>query len=160
MNDSLSDAAITIRIQADDFDINTEQQNLCNLTRSVGAIVSFTGLVRDINDSLSVSSMELEHYPGMTERTIKEIVEQAGQRWSLLGATVIHRIGVLAPTDQIVLVSVSSLHRGEAFQACEYIMDFLKTNAPFWKKEKTSVGERWVDARTTDKNAEQRWRQS
>ncbi len=159
MNKSLPNSAITIRVQAADFDVNAEQKNLRELTRSVGAIVSFVGLVRDINDAVSVSSMELEHYPGMTERTIKDIADKANQRWSLLGITVIHRIGALAPTDQIVLVAVSSLHRGDAFQACEYIMDFLKTNAPFWKKEKTSEGERWVDARVTDKKAEQRWHQ-
>jgi molybdopterin synthase catalytic subunit len=146
-----------VTVQSADFDVSNELQALRQQSKSVGAIASFVGVVRDNNDAQSVAVMELEHYPGMTERTIHEIIEQAAERWQLTGARVIHRIGKLVPGDQIVLVAVSSLHRGEAFQACEFIMDFLKTRAPFWKKELTAEGERWVDARSSDNDALQRW---
>jgi molybdopterin synthase catalytic subunit len=146
-----------VLVQHEDFDVSAQLALLREGDNKVGAIASFVGLVRDINDGLGVSSLELEHYPGMTERSIEKIVLQAAERWALLGATVIHRIGRLSPADQIVLVAVSSLHRGESFAACEFIMDYLKTQAPFWKKELTSSGERWVDARTSDQTAAKRW---
>ncbi len=146
-----------VLVQQEDFDLSSELALLRQDNNQVGAIVSFVGLVRDINDGLGVSCLELEHYPGMTERCLKDIVLQAAERWTLLGATVIHRIGRLSPADQIVLVAVSSLHRGESFAACEFIMDYLKTRAPFWKKELTSSGERWVDARSSDHSATKRW---
>ena len=147
----------SIRVQSDDFDISSELEQLRSSSSQVGAIVTFVGVVRDLNEGSDIVSMELEHYPGMTERSIEKIVSQAAERWALLGATVIHRIGRLSPADQIVLVAVSSLHRGESFAACEFIMDYLKTQAPFWKKELTSSGERWVDARSSDQTAAKRW---
>jgi molybdopterin synthase catalytic subunit len=124
---------------------------------SVGAVASFIGLVRDRNDGLGVSAMELEHYPGMTERAIEAMIDEAHRRFDIRGARVIHRVGPLLPMDQIVLVAVSSSHRGTAFQACEFIMDYLKTQAPFWKKEQTPEGARWVDARVSDDAAAARW---
>ena len=149
--------SIRVCVQPEDFDVSTELARLREESRQVGAIATFVGAVRDINDNVEVATLELEHYPGMTEKSITEIIEQAQERWQLLGATVIHRIGKMLPTDQIVLVAVSSMHRGDAFQACEFIMDFLKTQAPFWKKELTPDGERWVDARATDQQARARW---
>ncbi|MCM8565879.1 molybdopterin synthase catalytic subunit MoaE [Thauera linaloolentis] len=125
--------------------------------RDVGAVASFVGLVRDANDGNGVSAMTLEHYPGMTEKALDEIVEQARQRWSLLRVRVIHRFGRLEPADRIVFVGVASAHRGDAFAACEFIMDYLKTRAPFWKCEETPVGARWVDARISDDSAAARW---
>jgi molybdopterin synthase catalytic subunit len=124
----------------------------------VGGIVTFVGTVRDLNDGADVAEMELEHYPGMTEQSIEAIVAQAKARWPIYGALVIHRIGPLKPTEQIVLVAVTSAHRGEAFAACEFIIDYLKTEAPFWKKEVTPDGARWVDARVSDDAALQKWR--
>jgi len=124
---------------------------------AVGAVASFVGLVRDRNDGAAVATMTLEHYPGMTEKAIAGIVEQAKGRWAIIDCTVIHRVGELQPTDQIVLVAVASAHRGEAFAACEFIMDYLKTQAPFWKKEATPEGARWVDARASDDAAAARW---
>ena len=126
----------------------------------IGAVASFLGLVRDLNDGASVSAMTLEHYPGMTEKALEAIVAEAKQRWNIYDALVIHRVGPLKPCDQIVLVAVSSAHRGEAFAACEFIMDYLKTRAPFWKKEDTPDGGRWVDARDSDDSAAARWRQA
>ena len=149
--------SIVVRVQTQDFNVADELLLLRQQSGQVGAIVNFVGVVRDINDNEDIATLELEHYPGMTEKTIAEIVGQAQQRWQLLGVTVIHRVGKLTPADQIVLVAVSSLHRGEAFQACEFIMDFLKTQAPFWKKELTAAGERWVDARAVDQQACKRW---
>lgn len=149
--------SVDIRVQADDFDVTAELAALRENNCQVGAVASFVGIVRDMNEGDSVASMELEHYPGMTEKSIATIVEEAAQRWSLLGATVIHRIGQLRPSDQIVLVAVASSHRGEAFAACEFVMDYLKTRAPFWKKELTPSGGRWVDARTSDDAAAKRW---
>jgi molybdopterin synthase catalytic subunit len=125
---------------------------------AIGGIASFVGVVRDVNDGDCVSEMALEHYPGMTEKSIGEIVQQARGRWNVIDALVIHRVGVLKPSDQIVLVIVASSHRGDAFAACEFIMDYLKTRAPFWKKEQTPEGARWVDARTSDDVAAERWR--
>lgn len=148
---------IYVAVQEDDFDVSSELQQMRELSTQVGAIASFVGVVRDINSQQTIASLELEHYPGMTQASIREIIQEAGERWPLLAARVIHRIGKLAPTEQIVLVAVSSLHRGEAFAACEFIMDYLKTRAPFWKKELTAEGEHWVDARSTDHSAAQRW---
>ena len=148
---------MTIRIQEDDFDLSTEVAQLRADCPQIGAVVAFVGTVRDLNDGLHINTMALEHYPGMTEKSIAAIVAQAQARWPLAGATVIHRIGALAPMDQIVLVAVAAAHRGEAFAACEFIMDYLKTEAPFWKKEHTPDGARWVDARSTDDQALNKW---
>jgi molybdopterin synthase catalytic subunit len=126
----------------------------------VGAVAAFIGQVRDLNEGSEVSGMTLEHYPGMTEKALEGIVERAKGRWDIFDALVIHRIGALKPLDQIVLVVVTGAHRGEAFAACEYIMDYLKTEAPFWKKEQTDAGERWVEARASDDDAKQRWSES
>ena len=147
----------TVRVQAQDFDLSTEIAALRSGDARVGAIVSFVGTVRDMNEGASVAEMELEHYAGMTEQSIEKIVEQAGARWPLYGATVIHRVGPLKPMEQIVLVACSAAHRGEAFAACEFIIDYLKTEAPFWKKEQTPEGARWVDARATDDAALEKW---
>lgn len=147
----------TIRIQTEDFDLSTEIAQLRAGRPDVGAVVSFVGTVRDMNEGQSVSVMELEHYPGMTEKALEEIVQQARRRWDFIDALVIHRIGPMRALEQIVLVAVTSAHRGEAFAACEYIMDYLKTQAPFWKKETTPQGERWVDARVSDDEAMAKW---
>lgn len=146
-----------IRIQTEDFDLTREVAQLRAGDPGVGAVVAFIGTVRDMNDGSGVSEMELEHYPGMTEKALDEILVQARARWQLLDVLVIHRIGPLKPMDQIVLVAVTSAHRGEAFAACEFVMDYLKTQAPFWKKEHTAQGARWVDARTTDEQALTKW---
>lgn len=148
---------ITIRVQNEDFDVNVELANMRRLSKETGAIANFVGIVRDLNDGDSVATLHLEHYPGMTESSIRAIVEEACQRWALIGATVIHRIGKLEPSDPIVFVAVSGKHRSETFRACEFIMDYLKTRAPFWKKELTPRGERWVDARNSDLDAAKRW---
>ena len=148
---------MTVRIQEGDFDLNFELTAQRASDARVGAQVSFVGLVRDINDGAGVSEMALEHYPGMTEKALEEIVAEAKGRWNIYDALVIHRIGPLKPCDQIVLVAVSSAHRGEAFSACEFIMDYLKTRAPFWKREVTPEGARWVDAREADDSAAARW---
>ena len=148
----------TIRVQTDDFDIAAELALLRTGTNaSVGAVASFIGLVRDVNDGSGVSTLTLEHYPLMTEKALAGIVREAESRWRILGSTVIHRVGELKPTDQIVLVLVASAHRGDAFAACEFIMDYLKTQAPFWKKEQTPNGARWVEARDSDDAAASRW---
>lgn len=146
-----------ILVQHEDFDLGVEASALRRGNPKIGAIAAFTGLVRDINDGSGVSTLTLEHYPAMTQKTLIEIVEQAGARWDIIDCTVIHRVGELKPTDQIVLVLVASAHRGDAFESCEFIMDFLKTKAPFWKKESTPTGERWVDARQSDEAASSRW---
>ena len=146
-----------VRIQTEDFDLGAEVAALRAGDAGVGAVASFIGTVRDRNDGLGVSAMELEHYPGMTEKAIEAMVAAAFERFTIRGATVIHRVGLLRPLDQVVLVAVSSAHRGEAFQACEFLMDYLKTQAPFWKKETTPDGARWVDARVADDAALQRW---
>jgi molybdopterin synthase catalytic subunit len=148
---------MNIRIQTEDFDLGTEVAALRAGQPQVGAVVSFVGTVRDLNDGATVSQMELEHYPGMTEKALQQIMDQAQARWAFLDALVIHRIGPLQPLDQIVLVAVTAAHRGEAFAACEFIMDYLKTEAPFWKKEQTPDGARWVDARSTDTAALGKW---
>jgi molybdopterin synthase catalytic subunit len=149
---------MSVRVQTEDFDLSTEIARLRAGNSAVGAVVSFIGTVRDINDGSSVAAMELEHYPGMTEKALAAIVTEAQARWSIADALVIHRIGPLRPQDQIVLVAVAAAHRGVAFAACEFIMDYLKTEAPFWKKEHTPEGARWVDARSTDDAALDKWR--
>jgi molybdopterin synthase catalytic subunit len=147
----------SIRIQEEDFDISAEIAALRKGDPRVGAVVTFLGTVRDMNDGSQVKGMTLEHYPGMTEKSLEEIIAKAKARWDIYQTLVIHRVGLLQPEDQIVLVAVTSAHRGEAFAACEYIMDYLKTAAPFWKKEDTPEGARWVDARVTDEAAMARW---
>ena len=149
-----------IRIQENDFDLSAEIAALRKGDPRVGAAVSFLGTVRDMNDGSQVKGMTLEHYPGMTEKALQEILDQAKVRWDIYQTLVIHRVGPLLPEDQIVLVAVTSAHRGEAFYACEFIMDYLKTAAPFWKKEDTSEGARWVDARVVDEEALSKWRKS
>lgn len=147
----------TIRVQTADFDLSTELANIRRDNPRIGAVASFVGVVRDLNDGSSVSGMTLEHYPGMTEKALAEIAAEAASRWEVLGCTIIHRVGALKPLDQIVMVIVASGHRGDAFAACEFIMDYLKTRAPFWKKENTPEGERWVEARDSDDLAAERW---
>lgn len=146
-----------VRVQREDFDLGAEVDALRAGNAKVGAVAAFVGLVRDLNDGSGVSTLTLEHYPGMTEAALEEICAQARARWDLIDLLVIHRVGELAPLDQIVLVAVSSAHRGEAFAACEFVMDYLKTRAPFWKKERTPEGERWVEARSSDEEAAARW---
>jgi len=146
-----------VTIQTADFDLGAEVAALCAGDSAVGAVASFIGTVRDRNDGLGVSSMELEHYPGMTERAIEAMIDAAMQRFEVRAARVIHRVGLLQPLDQIMMVAVTSAHRGQAFQACEFLMDYLKTQAPFWKKEQTCDGARWVDARSSDDAAIARW---
>jgi molybdopterin synthase catalytic subunit len=146
-----------VSIQAEDFDLQQEVAVLRGGDARVGAVCCFIGTVRDRNDGSTVASMELEHYPGMTERAIEAMIDEAGQRFDILGARVIHRIGLLQPSDQIMMVAVVSAHRGQSFQACEFLMDYLKTQAPFWKKEETPDGARWVDARASDDAAMARW---
>jgi len=148
---------MSVRVQTEDFDVSQEMLVLRQKNPKVGAVASFVGVVRDLNDGDEVSTLTLEHYPGMTERSLEEIVSEAKSRWNIYDALIIHRVGTLLPLDQIVLVLVTSAHRGESFKACEFLMDYLKTRAPFWKKEQTSSGERWVDARTTDSVAAMRW---
>ncbi len=147
-----------VRVQTADFDVGRELEALTAGRTDVGAVASFVGLVRDANDGNAIRGMTLEHYPGMTEKSLEEICAQAHSRWDLLASLVIHRVGPLEPGDRIVLVGVASAHRGEAFAACEFIMDYLKTRAPFWKKEDTPQGGKWVDARETDDAAAERWR--
>jgi molybdopterin synthase catalytic subunit len=146
-----------VRVQTEDFDVAREIALLRGSDARVGAVASFVGLVRDENDAATVRTLTLEHYPGMTEKALDGIVDEARRRWPIYDAVVIHRVGELAPTDQIVLVAVSSAHRGDAFAACEFIIDYLKTQAPFWKKELTPDGERWVEARASDDEAAARW---
>jgi molybdopterin synthase catalytic subunit len=146
-----------VRVQVDDFDVSRELAGLLAGDARVGAVAAFIGTVRDVNEASAVASMTLEHYPGMTEKALTAIVDEAKSRWNILDALVIHRVGELGPTDQIVLVGVTGAHRAEAFAACEFIMDYLKTRAPFWKKEATPSGARWVDARAGDDDAAARW---
>ena len=147
-----------IRVQSEAFDLGVEVDAMRAGRTDIGAIASFVGLARDLNEGSGVAAMTLEHYPGMTEKALAALVEEASSRWALLDVTVIHRVGRLLPGDPIVLVVVASSHRGEAFAACEFIMDFLKTRAPFWKKEETPHGDRWVEARASDDAAAERWR--
>ena len=149
---------VTVKIQTQDFDIGAEIAALRRGNPKVGAVASFLGVVRDVNEGDVVAEMVLEHYPGMTEKAIEEIIVQARGRWNIIDALVVHRVGLLKPADQIVLVVVTSGHRGDAFAACEFIMDYLKTRAPFWKKEQAGGAARWVEARETDDIAAERWR--
>ena len=146
-----------IRVQTEPFDLGAEVAALYRDNPAVGAVASFLGVTRDVNESRPIQAMTLEHYPGMTERALARIVTEARARWPILDATVIHRVGRLKPGELIVLVAVAAAHRGEAFAACEYIMDYLKTQAPFWKKEETAEGGRWVEARHSDEAAAARW---
>lgn len=146
-----------VSIQTHDFDLSAEVAALRAGQPGVGAVCSFVGTVRDRNEGASVSAMELEHYPGMTEKAIEAMIDEAQRRFDILGARVIHRVGPLLPQDQIVLVAVTSAHRGQSFLACEFLMDYLKSHAPFWKKEQTPDGARWVDARVSDDAAAARW---
>ena len=146
-----------VSIQAHDFHLSDEIETLRKNDKRVGAVCSFIGTVRDRNDGQSVSSMELEHYPGMTETAIEAMIDEALKRFDIFGARVVHRVGLLQPLDQVVMVAVTSAHRGESFKACEFLMDYLKTQAPFWKKEQTPDGARWVDARVADDAALAKW---
>ena len=146
-----------VSIQTEDFNLAAEVDLLKQDDKRVGAICTFTGTVRDRNDGLNVSSMELEHYPGMTEKAIEAMIDEATKRFDIFAARVVHRVGLLQPLDQVVMVAVTSAHRGESFKACEFLMDYLKTQAPFWKKEQTPAGARWVDARVTDDAALAKW---
>jgi len=146
-----------VSIQAGDFDVAQELAALRATDGRIGAVCSFIGTVRDRSDGAAVSTMELEHYPGMTEKAIEAMIDDAHTRFDIYGARVVHRVGLLRPTDQIVLVAVTSAHRGQSFQACEFLMDYLKTQAPFWKKEQTPQGAQWVDARVSDDAALARW---
>ena len=148
---------MTVRVETADFDAGREIAALRAGDARVGAVATFIGTVRDMNDAAQVSTLTLEHYPGMTEKALEAIVAEARGRFDILNALVIHRVGTLAPADQIVLVAVTSAHRGEAFDACRFLMDYLKTRAPFWKKETTPQGARWVDARASDDEAAARW---
>ena len=146
-----------VSIQTGDFNLAAEVDQLRRNDKRVGAVCTFTGTVRDRNDGASVSAMELEHYPGMTEKAIEAMIDEAFARFDIFAARVIHRVGLLLPLDQVVMVAVTSAHRCESFKACEFLMDYLKTQAPFWKKEQTPGGARWVDARVSDDAALSRW---
>jgi molybdopterin synthase catalytic subunit len=150
-----------VSVQTEDFDLSVEIAKLRASDKRVGAVCAFVGTVRDINDGDAVSEMELEHYPGMTEKSIETTIDAAMQRFDIYGVRVIHRVGKLQPMDQIVMVAVTSAHRGESFQACQFVMDYLKTQAPFWKKELTpnaATTARWVDARSSDDAALEKWK--
>ncbi|SAL46559.1 molybdopterin biosynthesis MoaE [Caballeronia terrestris] len=147
----------TVRVQEADFDLSTEVAALRAQNPKVGAVACFVGTVRDLNEGSAVETMELEHYPGMTEKSLEAIARQARERWPGSDVLIVHRMGVLKPLDQIVLVATTAMHRAEAFESCAFVMDYLKTQAPFWKKEKTEAGERWVDARESDDSALKRW---
>ncbi|SAK71908.1 molybdopterin biosynthesis MoaE [Caballeronia arationis] len=146
-----------VRVQEADFDISTEVAALRAQNPKVGAVACFVGTVRDLNEGSAVETMELEHYPGMTEKSLEAIARQARERWPGSDVLIVHRVGLLKPLDQIVLVATTAIHRAEAFESCTFVMDYLKTQAPFWKKEKTEAGERWVDARESDDSALKRW---
>jgi molybdopterin synthase catalytic subunit len=154
---------MTVRIQKEDFDLGQELISMRLAEHdnkgNIGALVSFVGQVRDMNDGDAINTLTLEHYPEMTEKALQAIELEAKMRWNIIDSLIIHRVGTLKPQDQIVLVAVTSAHRGEAFSACEFIMDYLKTSAPFWKKEATNQGERWVEAKLSDDAAKQRWQQ-
>ena len=148
---------MTVRVQAEDFDLAAELTKLRLAKPGIGALVSFVGQVREVNDGDAINTLTLEHYPEMTQKTLEAIEQEAKARWNIIDSLIIHRVGTLQPLDQIVLVAVSATHRGEAFKACEFMMDYLKTSAPFWKKETTSQGERWLEAKMTDDAAKARW---
>lgn len=148
---------MSITIQEADFDLSAELEMLRKQSPETGALVSFVGLVRDFSDGAKIESIYLEHYPGMCEKALQKIIDEANQRWSLLGVRVIHRVGQLQPCEQIVLVATSSVHRTDAFAACEFIIDYLKTDAPFWKREQTAHGSHWLETKETDEQRMQRW---
>jgi molybdopterin synthase catalytic subunit len=148
---------MTVRVQTEDFDLTAEVAALRAHNPKVGAVACFVGTVRDLNEGESVAAMELEHYPGMTEKALEAIVDEAQRRWPGSDVLIVHRVGKLYPLDQIVLAAATAAHRHDAFAACEFVMDYLKTQAPFWKKETTEAGERWVDARVSDDEALARW---
>jgi molybdopterin synthase catalytic subunit len=150
---------MTVRVQTEDFDAGLEIRRLCADNPKIGAVATFIGLMRDVNEGETINAMTLEHYPEMTEKALSQIVEKAKTRWDVIDVLVVHRVGELKPRDQIVLVVVASAHRGDAFAACEFLMDYLKTRAPLWKKEKGEKGERWVDARESDDQAAARWQE-
>lgn len=146
-----------VRVQEADFDLSAEVAALRAENPKVGAVACFIGTVRDLNEGSAIETMELEHYPGMTEKSLEGIADQARERWPGSDVLIVHRVGKLKPLDQIVLVATTAMHRAEAFESCAFVMDYLKTQAPFWKKEKTERGERWVDARESDDAALARW---
>lgn len=146
-----------VKVQSEDFDVSEELKLLRQNKPQIGAVAVFVGTVRDLNQGDEIDSMEIEHYPGMTEKALQDVLNKANERWSLQNATIIHRVGKLKPLDQIVLVATASAHRGDAFAACEFVMDYLKSSAPFWKKEATQEGSRWVDARESDTEALKKW---
>lgn len=146
-----------VRVQAEDFDLSAEVARLRAGHRDAGAVVAFVGTVRELDGGDAIAALELEHYPGMTERALEDIAAQARRRWDLVDVLVVHRIGPLRGCEQIVLAAVAARHRGDAFAACEFVMDYLKTQAPFWKKQTTAEGSRWVDARASDEAALARW---
>jgi molybdopterin synthase catalytic subunit len=148
---------MTIRVQQEDFDVGAELAALRAANPKVGAVASFIGLARDLNEDRKVLAMTLEHYPGMTERALEDIVHQAHERWDIIDALIVHRIGTVLPLEQIVLVAVTSAHRHDAFEACRFLIDYLKTDAPFWKKERTPQGTLWVESRTEDEQARAAW---
>ncbi len=148
---------MTVRVQVEDFDAGAEINAMRGSHANIGAVAAFVGQVRDLNEGDQVSELVLEHYQGMTEKSLQSIIEQAKKRWDVIDALIVHRVGKLKPLDQIVLVLVASSHRKEAFAACEFMMDYLKTEAPFWKKEQTPAGSRWVEAKTSDDEAKNRW---
>ena len=149
---------MSVRVQTEDFDAGAEIAALCRGNPKIGAVASFIGIARDVNDGDAVSRLVLEHYPGMTEKALEGIVAEARARWNVTEILIVHRVGELEPADQIVLVAVAGAHRGETFAACEFVMDYLKTRAPFWKKEQTPQGARWVEARESDDQAAERWK--
>ncbi|WPP00755.1 molybdopterin synthase catalytic subunit MoaE [Pseudomonas sp. HR96] len=149
---------MTVRVQAAAFDPGAELNTLHSANAGVGAVVGFVGYVRDFNDGHEVSGMFLEHYPGMTEKALEKIILEAAQRWPLLKVEILHRVGALQPGEPIVFVGVASAHRRAAFEACDFVMDYLKTRAPFWKKENTEDGPRWVEGRDSDHAAAERWK--
>lgn len=151
---------MAVRVQREDFDAGAEVARLRANDPKVGAVACFIGVARDVNDGAQVATLTLEHYPGMTDRALEDICAQARARWNIIDILVVHRVGDLKPTDQIVLVVVTGAHRGEAFAACQFVMDYLKTEAPFWKKEATPAGARWVEALASDDEARQRWERS
>lgn len=146
-----------VKVQSEDFDVSEELKLLRQNKPQIGAVAVFVGTVRDLNQGDEIDSMEIEHYPGMTEKALQDVLNKANERWLLQNATIIHRVGKLKPLDQIVLVATASAHRGDAFAACEFVMDYLKSSAPFWKKEATQEGSRWVDARESDTEALKKW---
>ncbi|MDG1074061.1 MAG: molybdenum cofactor biosynthesis protein MoaE [Methylophilaceae bacterium] len=151
---------MSVRVQTADFDVAAALAEMRLASADIGAVVSFIGQVRDINDGDTVNTLTLEHYPQMTERMLASIEKEAQSRWNIVNSLIIHRVGTLKPLDQIVLVAVASAHRGDAFKACEFMMDYLKNQAPFWKKESTPDGDRWIEAKISDTEAQERWQQS